>query len=84
MGGLYATLWLFEAKSAMNEVQKKVFNTIITGLSMALGINIASSFKNVAVDTRWFFLSRKNRPLKEVGSLWPMGMRPELICYRLI
>ncbi|MCJ1282388.1 hypothetical protein MMC26_001711 [Xylographa opegraphella] len=69
VGGLYATLWLFEAKSVMNELQKKLFNTIITALSMALGINIASSFKNVAIDTRWFFLSRKNRPLKEVDMI---------------
>ncbi|MCJ1377462.1 hypothetical protein MMC17_000557 [Xylographa soralifera] len=69
VGGLYATLWLFEAKSVMNELQKKLFNTIITALSMALGINIASSFKNVAIDTRWFFLSRKKRPLKEIDMI---------------
>lgn len=66
VGGLYVTLWTFQAKSVMDETQKKLFNTIVTALSMALGINIASSFKNVAIDTRWWFLSRKRRPLKEV------------------
>ncbi|MCJ1395636.1 hypothetical protein MMC18_008522 [Xylographa bjoerkii] len=69
VGGLYATLWLYESESVMSELQKKLFNTIVTALSMALGINIASSFKNVALDTRWFFLSRKGRPLKEIDMI---------------
>ncbi|MCJ1479828.1 hypothetical protein MMC13_008514 [Lambiella insularis] len=69
VGGLYVTLWTFEAKSVLSEVQKKIFNTIITALSLALGINIASSFKNVAIDTRWWFLSRKRRPLKEIDMI---------------
>ena len=67
VGGLYATLWTFEAKPIMDEMQKKLFNFLVTALSMALGINIASSFKNVAIDTRWWFLSRRKRPLKEVS-----------------
>ncbi|MCJ1404823.1 hypothetical protein MMC11_008049 [Xylographa trunciseda] len=78
VGGLYTTLWLFESKSVMNELQKKLFNTIVTALSIALGINIASSFKNVAIDTRWFFLSRKRRPLKEASALSRIRFGQEL------
>jgi hypothetical protein len=47
---------------------KKAFNTLVTGLSMALGISIASSFKSVALSIIWWILSRKKRPIEEVGA----------------
>lgn len=40
---------------------------LIIGSSLALGLNIASSLKAMAVDFRWWLLSHKKRPLKEVN-----------------
>lgn len=39
---------------------------LIIGASIALGLNIASSLKAMAVDFRWWLLSLHERPLKEV------------------
>jgi hypothetical protein len=64
--GLYGTLKIYLSHGIIYENGKKVFNTLMTGLSMALGISIASSFKSVALSVRWCILSRKRRPIEEV------------------
>lgn len=46
--------------------KKREFNTVITALSLALGFNLAASFKAMAIDMRWWILSRKRRSLREV------------------
>ncbi|KAG9230054.1 hypothetical protein BJ875DRAFT_168895 [Amylocarpus encephaloides] len=46
--------------------EKKMFNAIITGISIALGLNIASAFKDIALNMRWVILGMKKRSLKEV------------------
>jgi hypothetical protein len=48
---------------------KSVFNAINTGLSMTLGMCVAEGFKSMAVDIRWWILSRKTRSLPEVRLL---------------
>lgn len=63
---LYVVLIDFSRKDVMSERQKKVFNALITGLSVALGLNIQRSLKALAIDMRWWILSRKARPLREV------------------
>lgn len=44
-----------------------MFNFVVTALSLALGLNLASSLKSVAVKSRWWILSWEKRPLEEVG-----------------
>jgi hypothetical protein len=63
----YGTLRIYVEHGVILENGKKAFNTLVTGLSMALGISIASSFKNVAFGIRWWILSRKKRPIEEAG-----------------
>ncbi len=64
---LYGTLKGYEHHGLIGKTGKKLYNTLVTGLSMALGISLASSFKAVALDLRWFILSRKQRPIEEVN-----------------
>jgi hypothetical protein len=64
---LYGTLKGYEHHGLIGATGKKLYNTLVTGLSMALGISLASSFKAIALDLRWFILSRKKRPIEEVN-----------------
>jgi uncharacterized membrane protein YoaK (UPF0700 family) len=64
--GLYATLKIYLSHGIINGNGKKFFNALMTGLSIALGISIASSFKRIALSVRWCILSRKQRPVEEV------------------
>jgi hypothetical protein len=66
--GLLRTLFYYAEKPVLRESQKKMFNTLVTSLSMSLGIAIASSFTKVAINIRWWVLSRKKRPLSEVST----------------
>jgi hypothetical protein len=66
---LLGTVLLFHSYDVIGESDKRVFNTLVTALSMTLGISIGSSFKDVALNLRWWFLSRKKRPLQEVDEI---------------
>lgn len=52
---------------------------LIVGSSLALGLNIASSLKAMAVDFRWWLLSHKKRPLKEVNLILHLDSLTEVI-----
>ncbi|KUJ19705.1 uncharacterized protein LY89DRAFT_611468 [Mollisia scopiformis] len=69
IGCIYATLATYGGRSVIGPVGKRVFNALVTGLSMILGISIASSFKAIAIDVRWWILSRKRRPIHEVDAI---------------
>ncbi|KAF8851059.1 hypothetical protein BDZ45DRAFT_751073 [Acephala macrosclerotiorum] len=69
VGCIYATLKAFRTRTIIGPVGKRVFNALVTGLSMILGISIASSFKDLAIDMRWWILSRKRRPISEVDAI---------------
>lgn len=51
----------------MNKTTKRQFNAIITGLSIILGISVASGLNEVVAMMRWWFLSRRYRSLKKAG-----------------
>jgi hypothetical protein len=46
-----------------------VFDVINVALSIAFGLNIASSLKEIALDFRWWILSYRRRPTQEVRIL---------------
>jgi hypothetical protein len=81
--GLLQTLFHYAKKPVLRESQKKMFNTLVTSLSMNLGIAIASSFKEVAISIRWWVLSRKKRPLSEVSTPVLNKLMWKLTHYRL-
>ncbi len=43
--GIIGTLYTFERLHVMNDTHKRVFNTLITGLSLAWGLNISVGFE---------------------------------------
>jgi hypothetical protein len=61
-----AKVW--ENKGVQTENQKKLYNTITTGISIALSLNIASAFKDMALNMRWPILSSRRRNLEEVSA----------------
>ena len=63
---LYQIIWSYSQYPMLDSSQKRVFNFLVTALSLALGLNLASSLKSVAVKARWWILSWKKRPLHEV------------------
>jgi hypothetical protein len=66
---LVYTIRRFSRQKVMSKNMKHVFNAISTGLSMTLGMCVAEGFKSMAVDIRWWILSRKPRSLPEVRLL---------------
>lgn len=58
-------MWL--KKRAIGEAEKRWYNGITTAISIALGLNIASAFKDMALNMRWPILAVGKRNLVEVG-----------------
>ncbi len=59
---------LWKDKPVLTETEKRVYNAITTGISIALGLNLMSAFKDLALNMRWPILSAKKRNLIEVRS----------------
>ena len=68
---------IWQKKQAQSEASKKMYNAITTGISIALGLNIASAFKDMALNMRWVILSNRKRNLIEVSDMILLG-RQEL------
>lgn len=56
----------YQKKGVINEYEKKMCNAWTTAISIALGLNIASSFKDMALNMRWPILASRKRNLNEV------------------
>lgn len=67
--GTYLVLWRYSRKAAMISNKKKEFNTLIIALSIALGLNIASSMKHLVRELRWWVLSWYEWMPIEVGNV---------------
>ncbi|KJZ76837.1 hypothetical protein HIM_03714 [Hirsutella minnesotensis 3608] len=52
---IYGVLWSYSSKPVL--ASKRAFNVVILGLSIGLGLNIASSLKGMVSETRWWLLS---------------------------
>lgn len=60
---------IWQNKHAQGETSKRMYNTITTGVSIALGLNLQSAFKDMALNMRWVILSNRKRNLIEVRDL---------------
>ena len=65
----YITLWLHQGRT-LSLRQKSVFDAIIVGISIALGLNFAASLREIAIYMRWWFFARKQIHIRE-ASLCP-------------
>ncbi|KAK8911568.1 hypothetical protein QC760_000584 [Botrytis cinerea] len=59
-------LRFWNRKGTVTETSKRIFNAITTGISIALGINIATSLKDMALNVRWAVLHARKRNLYEL------------------
>lgn len=66
IGGFFTTVSLFQER-VMSPQKKSLFDTITTILSLALGLNVASSLRAVSLNLRWWILTIEKRPAREVG-----------------
>ncbi|UKZ76949.1 hypothetical protein TrVFT333_004665 [Trichoderma virens FT-333] len=55
--GVYLVLWRYSIQEVMLSKKKNEFNTLIIAISIALGLNIASSMKHMVRELRWWVLS---------------------------
>ncbi|KAL2760210.1 hypothetical protein ACRALDRAFT_1059914 [Sodiomyces alcalophilus JCM 7366] len=66
---VYAVLVGYSNKSVVTKTQKRQFNAVITGLLIALGLSTASLLTDVAMDLRWWILSRRPRSRRKVEDI---------------
>jgi hypothetical protein len=69
IAGFYLVVRLYQNR-ILTPDSKGTFGFIIIGLSIGLGLNIASALKAAALDLRWWILTRKRRSAKEVCHRW--------------
>jgi hypothetical protein len=63
---LVSTLYGFSTlQYGITNIQKRLFNALVTGLSLVLGLNIASSLKGYAQMMRWRFLASGYRTVQD-------------------
>lgn len=72
-------LRVWNKKGTVTEASKRIFNAITTGISIALGINIATSLKDMALNARWAILHARKRNLYEVGGFSAFPMFEQLL-----
>lgn len=60
------TVWDYHRKEVMSNQDKLWFNTLVTGLSIAIALAVASSLNAMTYTIRWWFLSLRKRPLRQV------------------
>jgi hypothetical protein len=67
--GLWKIIWTYSTFSILDQGQKRFFNFLVTVFSLALGLNLATSLKSVAIKCRWWILSWEKRPLEDVEAI---------------
>ncbi|KAJ0373816.1 hypothetical protein COL26b_008016 [Colletotrichum chrysophilum] len=75
---IYVVIWVYSSKPVMSQTTKRQYNALITGLSIALGIAVASSLNHMVAELRWWILSRRHRS-KSKGS--QIGLAAIGLCY---
>lgn len=69
---MYISLVLtLEKRGALNSITRKSFNAVTTGISIALGLDIASALKDMASIMRWYVLTNRTYNLVEVSIKQP-------------
>ncbi|KAK8879477.1 hypothetical protein PGQ11_000771 [Apiospora arundinis] len=65
----YGVLVYYQGLPVMTKTQKRIFNSASTGLSIGLGIAVASSLDGMVGDLRWWILSRRFRSRHKVENI---------------
>ncbi|KAL8916717.1 MAG: hypothetical protein Q9208_008364 [Pyrenodesmia sp. 3 TL-2023] len=65
IGAFYISSWKYKDR-VLSPRAKSQFDAVTVALSIALGLNVASALKAIALDLRWWILSIEKRPSKEL------------------
>ncbi|OLN89330.1 hypothetical protein CCHL11_09004 [Colletotrichum chlorophyti] len=63
---IYTVIIVYSNRSVMDQSTKRMYNALITGLSIALGLAVASSLNHMVAELRWWILSRRYRSKRKV------------------
>ncbi len=64
---IYVILWYYSKLNIMSTTTKREFNALIIGLSLGLGMSITISLEAMAVEIRYWIISLRDWPDREVG-----------------
>lgn len=64
---IYVILWYYSKLDIMSTTTKREFNALIIGLSLGLGMSITISLEAMAVEIRYWIISLRDWPDREVG-----------------
>lgn len=81
IGAMVGVIWNYSQFAVLSEQDKNTYNFLTIGLSLALGMAIASALKAMAVNFRWWVLSLKKRTPHEVDLILHIDSLTE--CVRL-
>ncbi|KAK2028761.1 hypothetical protein LX32DRAFT_663660 [Colletotrichum zoysiae] len=66
IASIYVVILVYSSKAVMDQTTKRQYNALITGLSIALGLAVASSLNHMVAELRWWILSRRYRSKRKV------------------
>ncbi|KAK2053691.1 hypothetical protein LY76DRAFT_581353 [Colletotrichum caudatum] len=66
IASIYVAILVYSSKAVMDQTTKRQYNALITGLSIALGLAVASSLNHMVAEMRWWILSRRYRSKRKV------------------
>ena len=65
---LYYVVILLHQGHIVTSGQKSILDALLVGLSVAMGLNIATALKEIATHMRWWFLDTRQTDIHEVSS----------------
>lgn len=80
--GLVAVLYSYSHRLTLSQTEKHAFNALVTGLSILLGLNLASSLSGYAQMMRWRLLAAKYRSLQDFELI--MNCDSQMKVFRLL
>ncbi|EJT73059.1 hypothetical protein GGTG_09910 [Gaeumannomyces tritici R3-111a-1] len=69
IASIYTVLITFSSLDVLTKTKKRMFNALITGLSIGLALMTVSIMNGVVSDLRWWILSRRHRSAQKVKNI---------------
>ncbi|KAL8414383.1 hypothetical protein RB594_005568 [Gaeumannomyces avenae] len=69
IASIYTVLITFSSLDVLTKTKKRMFNALITGLSIGLALMTVSIMNGVVSDLRWWILSRRHRSAQKVEKI---------------
>lgn len=69
VAAMYAVLFIYTGREVMSRGDKRIFNALITGISIFLALMTISFLNGIVIELRWWMLSRRHRSRRKVQSI---------------